>query len=363
MARPYRTASLLLASALVVVAVPGTANAFGEDDKSKQPSKPSGPSGDASGKSLMASVSNSKITLTYPGGRTAKASVGELTSVDPNWEPPACWYEPAFSPEELKDAVAAGEGGLVNAHVWWSNGLWVDHYEKGKPDSNFDLTLPEDTSADGYKDYNLGKKGMFWRSVVREGRYQDSAAWECGRIMFWQDAGTIPKDKHAPTPETLAAFAYDKIKVPDTEVELKPQAKSTVNLPTWAWLDKGTFKDVTVRADLPGTGLWAETTAKPVALHLEPGTDDAETHPASGDCEINDNGSIGAPYTKGASGEVPPCGITYLRAADGKPYQLKASITWEISWEGTGGAKGDLPNGTFETTQDMNVQEVQSVNR
>ena len=51
------------------------------------------------------------------------------------------------------------------------------------------------------------------------------------------------------------------------------------------------------------------------------------------------------------------------RATAGKPYQLKASVTWEISWEGTGGAQGDLPNGTFETTQDMNVQEIQSISR
>ena len=31
--------------------------------------------------------------------------------------------------------------------------------------------------------------------------------------------------------------------------------------------------------------------------------------------------------------------------------------------EGSGGAKGDLPDGTFETTQDMTVQEIQSINR
>ncbi|WAM00466.1 hypothetical protein [Streptomyces sp. Je 1-369] len=240
----------------------------------------------------MASVSNSKIKLTYPGGQTAKASVGELKSVDPTWEPPACWYEPVFSP-----------------------------------------------------------------------KHQDSKAWDCGRIMFWQDAGTIPKDKNAPTPETLATFAYDKVKVPDTEVELKPEGKSTVKLPTWAWLDKATFKDVTVRADLPGTGLWAVTTAKPVALHLEPGTEDAKTFPASGDCPVNEDGSIGDPYKKGNAGQDPPCGIQYLGATSGEPYELKASITWEISWEGTGGAKGDLPDGTFETTQDMNVQEIQSINR
>lgn len=136
-----------------------------------------------------------------------------------------------------------------------------------------------------------------------------------------------------------------------------------MNLPTWVWLDEGTFKEVKVRAELTDAGVWAETTAKPVALHLNPGTDDAETSPASGDCKINDDGSIGTPYTKGDADETPPCGITYLRASSGRPYKLKASITWEISWEGSGGAKGDLPDGTFETTQDMTVQEIQAINR
>ncbi|WP_406488708.1 hypothetical protein [Streptomyces phaeochromogenes] len=63
-----------------------------------------------------------------------------------------------------------------------------------------------------------------------------------------------------------------------TEIGLKPEAEFTVNLPTWVWLDKCTFQEVKVRAELPGTNRWA----KPVTLHLEPGTEDAETYPASG---------------------------------------------------------------------------------
>jgi predicted heme/steroid binding protein len=58
-----------------------------------------------------------------------------------------------------------------------------------------------------------------------------------------------------------------------------------------------------------------------------------------------------------------PCGIRYLRANNGTPYQLSASVTWQITWQGSNGTGGDLPDGTFETTQDMNVQEIQSINR
>jgi hypothetical protein len=242
----------------------------------------------------------------------------------------------------------------VTPTLSWGEDLMVDHYEKGKAESG---------SGDGYENYNLGKDGMFWRGVINADRAQDPESYDCEDTLFWQNAGTLPADRHAPTPDILAAYAYDKIKVPETEIEAKPATRSTVNLPTWVWLDKGTFKEVKVRAELAAAGVWAETTAKPVALHLNPGTGDAETYPTSGDCTINGDGSIGTPYAKGKAGRTPQCGITYRRATDGKPYRLSASITWKISWQGSGGAHGALPDGTFETTQDMDVQEIQSVNR
>ncbi|MFD7685298.1 hypothetical protein [Streptomyces sp. NPDC059781] len=317
--------------------------------------------GDTNGSGSL-SASASSIRISYPNGKAGGDKQGGLAAIDPNWEPPACWYEPAFTPEQLKDFVDTDGGGDVGIHEsWFGKELWTDHYKDGKPADNFDLHAPTDSTAEGYKDYNLGKDGYFWRGIAPDA--SDPESWDCGRIMFWVDAGEIPDDPNAPTPKMLAEYAYNEVEVPETEIELKPETRSTVNLPTWVWLDEGTFKEVTVRAELPNTGLWAETTAKPVALHLDPGTDDAETYPASGDCEIDDDGSIGTPYAKGDADRTPPCGIRYLRASTDAPYQLKASITWQISWEGTGGANGDLPDGTFETTQDMNVQEIQSINR
>ncbi|MFC9504953.1 hypothetical protein [Streptomyces sp. NPDC057002] len=347
----------LAAGSLVCTAGPAYANKP-VPGEAKPANGPQGGADDQGG--LSASVSN--IQLSYPSGGGGGGKKGNLGTVDPNWKPPACWYEPALSPEQLKRFVDTDSGGDVGIHEsWWGKGLWTDHYRDGKPAENFDMHSPKNSTAEGYKNYNLGKDGYFWRGVAPDPMASDS--WDCGRIMFWVDAGEVPDDPNSPTPKTLAEYAYNKVEVPDTKVELKPEGKSTVNLPTWVWLDKGTFKDVKVRAELPNTDLWAETTAKPVALHLEPGTDDAEVYPASGDCQINDDGSIGTPYTKGNADKTPPCGIRYLRATNGTPYQLSASITWQISWEGSDGSRGDLPDGTFETTQDMNVQEIQSINR
>lgn len=352
-----RAVTLTAASLVVTLLTPSAAFAWGTDpgEAAKPPAEDSA-KGTASGPELGAEVTRTRIVVTQPGGGTTKPSAGSLAAVDPNWKPPACWYEPLATPQQLKDATEKmNKGDLfsVNFGRRWGKDLLVDAFDKG--DATF-----TDTPT---KNYNVGKKGMFWRAVARQDRANDPESLDCSKNLFWQKAGTVPDDPNAPTPEVLAAYAYDKIRVPDTKVELKPQGKSTVNLPTWVWLDKAVFKDVTVRASLPHTGLYAVTTAKPVALHLDPGTGDAQTFPASGDCPVNEDGSIGTPYTKGASQENPPCGLAYLRATSGEPYQLKASVTWEISWEGTGKAKGDLPNGTFETTQDIKVQEIQSINR
>ncbi|WP_328335446.1 MULTISPECIES: hypothetical protein [unclassified Streptomyces] len=347
-----------LVSCLAIALSAPAAYSIGDKHDNGPVTPPAGPSGDASASTLTASVGTSSIKVTQVGGGPGSNAPKALAPVDPNWKPPACWYEPVATPEQLKAAVdqlkKGGDMVQVTPSLSWGEDLMVNSYEKGKPSG------PGEAS---YKNFNLGKDGMFWRGVMNKDMESDMASYSCERTLFWQAANTVPKDSHAPTPEVLASYAYDRIKVPDTKIELKPAAQSTVNLPTWVWSEKGRFKDVKVRAELPHTNLWAETTAKPVSLHLEAGTPDAETYPASGECPINDDGSIGAPYSKGDADKTPPCGITYLRATNGKAYQLKASVTWQISWTGSGGANGDLPDGAFESTQDMNVQEIQSVNR
>ncbi|WP_371527627.1 hypothetical protein OG302_17300 [Streptomyces sp. NBC_01283] len=346
----------LLATALTLGFSSTAAYAIG--DKNNQ--SPPGPSGGANGNTLNAGVGTTNIKVNQVSGGKGGSSAKGLAPVDPNWKPPACWYEPVATSEEVKAATdrlkkAPNENLVkVTPTLSWGQELMVNTFEKDKSPSD---------GIKSYKNFNLGKDGKFWRGVVNPAMKDDPGGYDCEEILFWQDAGTLPKIDNAPTPEVLASYAYDKVKVPDTKVELKPEARSTVNMPTWVWLDKGKFEPVKVRAELPGTNLWAETTAKPVALHLDPGTKDAQTFPASGDCKINDDGGIGTPYTKGSSKQDPPCGIAYHRSTGGKPFQMKASITWEITWEGSGNTGGDLPNGTFDGTQDVIVQEIQSINR
>ncbi|MFF5650460.1 hypothetical protein ACFY8N_18775 [Streptomyces collinus] len=339
---PALTRCLGLAALTVALTGLGTfpATAGGFDAVGSQQKKTSG---DSSGPAL-----ESRVSITVKGTK-AKGS-GPITSTAVDWEPPACWYEPYWKAKDFK---------TFNEAKW-------SMYESagGEPEGIADVQARY-KKGHPYNDFNVAKndEGMWWVAVKNPEMKDDPAANTCTRDPFWVDNGENPGVPQAIDTETLAGLAHQRTVVPPTEISVAPNGKSTVNAPTWVWLDKGAFKPVSVTASLPGTGLWATTTAKPVSLHLDPGTADAETLPASGECLINDDGSIGEPYARGKGELTPPCGVRYLRSSGDDTYGLEATLTWEITWEGAGGTGGDLPNGTFATTTEVPVQEIQSVNR
>ncbi|MFF4506635.1 hypothetical protein [Streptomyces sp. NPDC001401] len=272
-------------------------------------------------------------------------SVGPVTSTT-SWTPPACWYAPKYTPAQLKAYLEPIWAADSTGYEW--DATQRDRYVNGHP----------------YKDFNKDKtgKGYWWDSYVDEAF---PPGWDkCTKPIFWVDKGDPPPAdiENAVTPEVLGKLAYKEIRVPGTKVTLAPAGTTKVNLKTWAWLDGAAFKPVSVTASVPALGISATTTATPVSLKIDPGTADAETYPASGVCEIK-NGQIGEPYAKGKANETPPCGVNYLRSSGDSSYPLKATITWKIHWTGTGVPGGNLPDGTFGATQDVTVQEIQSVNR
>ncbi|MFF1625369.1 hypothetical protein [Streptomyces sp. NPDC058272] len=275
-------------------------------------------------------------------------SAGPVTSTT-TWTPPACYYAPKYTPDQLKKYLEPIWGAESTGYQW--DAEQRAKYVDGHP----------------YKDFNKDKagKGYWWDSYVTKGREGDPGALDCDKPIFWVDTNDDPPADipEAITPERLAKLAYAEIRVPSTKVELAPAGTTKVNLPTWAWLDTAKFKPVSVTASVPLLGIEATTTAEPVSLKIEPGTGDAVTYPASGVCEF-DGGHIGEAYAKGKSDETPPCGVEYLRSSGDGSFQLRATITWKIHWTGTGVTEArDLPEGTFGATQDVVVQEIQSVNR
>ncbi|MFD4574896.1 hypothetical protein ACFWNK_20560 [Streptomyces sp. NPDC058417] len=291
--------------------------------------------------------------VTYSGSVRSRRDGSGLRPVT-DWTPPACWYEPRSVVEfetyvetmYEKTVDAPGQANYAKTAV----SQFRDIYKDGE-----------------YQDYNAeqAEKGNWWVAVQNPDRLDDPASMSCGRSPFWVENGADPGVERAVSPQLLAEAAYDAIRLPGTRIDLAPAETTKVNLPTWAWLDKATFRDVSVTAslDVAGVTVQATTTARPVSLRIEPGTADATPHPASGVCVIGADGSIGEPYTRGDAGRTPPCGVSYLRSSGNGGFPLRATVTWEIDWSGTGGTGGDLPDGAFGTTQAVTVQEIQSVNR
>ncbi|MFF0005933.1 hypothetical protein ACFYQT_21160 [Streptomyces tibetensis] len=272
-------------------------------------------------------------------------SAGALTSTT-SWSPPPCWYAPKYTPDQLKKYLEPTWEAGSTGYEW--DAKQRDRYVNGHP----------------YKDFNKDKtgKGYFWDSFVNK---DFPPGWNsCEKPIFWVDQGDPPPAniENAVTPKVLAELAYAEIRVPSTKVTLAPAAQTKVNLPTWAWLDAADFKPVSVTASVPVIGISATATATPEALRIEPGTEDAVTYPASGVCAF-DNGRIGEPYAPGKADRTPPCGVRYLRSSGDGTYPLRATVTWNITWTGTGGTGGRLPEGSFGATQDVVVQEIQAVNR
>ncbi|MEW2303357.1 hypothetical protein AB0958_25925 [Streptomyces sp. NPDC006655] len=299
--------------------------------------------GDSSSDGTLSSTAGAIVYDRSKNG--SGASVGPVTSTT-SWTPPACWYAPKYSPAEFKAYVEPIWAADSTGYQW--DAEQRDRYVNGHP----------------YKDFNEDKtgKGYWWDSYVNK---SFPPGWDkCDEPYFWVDKGAAPPADIPNTISTkiLGELAYNEIRVPTTEVSLKPAGTTKVNLATWAWLDKATFKPVSVTASVPLLGISATTTAEPVSLRIDPGTSDAVTYPASGVCEFN-NGSVGEEYTAGDAGKTPPCGVKYLRSSGNGSYQLKATVTWKIHWTGSDGNGDNLPDGAFGRSQDVVVQEIQSVNR
>ncbi|MFJ5612235.1 hypothetical protein ACIQCJ_22950 [Streptomyces sp. NPDC093221] len=339
---------MALAAAMTLLTVtPGIAHAGiggpGTKGRAKPPARPKS-EGTADGGKISA-LAGVQFDLSKNG---TGPKTGAVTPVS-NWTPPACWYAPKYDSEgAARDFL--GYDRSPN-HTGMEDAQWVrDRYVNGHPYTNFNLAKQG--------------KGYWWGTFFDENQLTDPAADDCTKPPFWVDTGAAPPPvKNAVTPEILAQLAYAQILIPQGKANLNPDGTLIVNVATWVWMDHTTFHPVSVRAYVSVLGIEATTTATPIGLHIDPGTDDATLIPASGECPIDAHGNVGTPYPKGADSDNPPCGVTYHRSTQNQgPYPLKATVTWKISWTGTGQPTPvALPDGTFGTPQDAFVREYQTV--
>jgi hypothetical protein len=155
-----------------------------------------------------------------------------------------------------------------------------------------------------------------------------------------------------PSPAQLAAQALNQLRLPAPKIEANPTGDQLVSLPTWMWLDRASWGDVSATAAVPGVSVTA--VAKPTSVTWTMG----------------DGGSVtctgpGSPFAAGGNPKAasPDCGYTYHQSSAGQPSQafpVTAIVSWTVTWAGAGQG-GTFPNMTTAATVAFRVAESQGI--
>jgi hypothetical protein len=170
----------------------------------------------------------------------------------------------------------------------------------------------------------------------------------------------VPAGVPAVTPALLAQEASDRLALSRPTIRRSPSEGlryhgdpyTWVNLWTWFWTDPASYRALTQTVQVGG--VFATVTAKPVGLLLDPG---------EGSIPVRCDGP-GRAWTE-ADGNSPPlsgCGFSYSHVTDGTVL-TRVAILWRVSWSGSGGAGGVLPQLRTEVTAPLRVLQAQVVNR
>jgi hypothetical protein len=159
-----------------------------------------------------------------------------------------------------------------------------------------------------------------------------------------------------PAPEVLARLAVKYLRLPSPVIRSSPAqaALQLTNLPTWLWINPAEWVPESKTAAVPGESVTA--TATPVSVTWHPG--DGSTVTCQG---------AGTPYASAdnPAAASPDCGHTYTSSSAGQPggaFQATATIAWDVTWQGAGGAGGVLPPLFTTAVAAFRVAESQALN-
>ncbi|MFG2845961.1 hypothetical protein ACGF12_22745 [Kitasatospora sp. NPDC048296] len=297
--------------------------------------------GNGNGSSTPGSI-ESHVVITDSAGAAVEGAQ-HLVSAGVAWDPPACWYEPAYTPDQFDSAYQQTMAGLSGAGSYDA----LAEYQKLK--------------ADG--DFHRGQDGMWWSMVKSKKAWGIPNRSSCEQPpgVVWVPTGTRLAGVLAVTPEMLSKLAYGATKLPPPSVKLSPAPdKQTVNLPTFVSFAQP-IQPVSVTASLnyAGVSVAASTLAVPVSLRIDAGTSDASPAMCTYPFTKSGNG-----YQVDSSGAA--CNITYQRSSRGGSYPLTAQVTWKVTWTPSADPNAQpanpLPDGvTGGAPQDVIVREIQTI--
>ncbi|MEU6084112.1 hypothetical protein [Streptomyces sp. NPDC047108] len=320
------TSTAICAAAALML---GTTSASADTDMGQKP-----PPSDSKPSNEIGSLVQFKASRPGSGGRP-------MTPVAGNWNPPACWYEPKYTPKELQDYLASHDYGSGSAGNGMSEEYGKDNFHKGDKGAWYELVKSGDASLEEF-------------------------AERCASLDVYQWIG--PADPAPPgtpvvDPQVLAGLAYDRTRLPAPPMKLSPSAENqVVNLETYASFTEELDRVwVTASLNHMDVNVAATTVATPVELHIEAGTEYA--NPQSCTYDLVRKGGGYSVNTRESD-----CNITYRKSSGDGTYKLQASITWKVTWTDSTDPDGPaqqppLPNGESTNQQDVTVKEVQAINR
>jgi hypothetical protein len=154
-----------------------------------------------------------------------------------------------------------------------------------------------------------------------------------------------------PPPVVVARQAANKLTLvtPKIGANPSPAGEQLVSLPTWLWLQAGSWEPQSATAAVPGVSVTATATPTKVTWSM-------------GDGETVECEGPGTVFPAGGDPRAtsPTCGHTYTQSSAGRPgsaFRVSATVSWSITWFG-GGEQGELP--AMETTADTTFQVAES---
>jgi len=172
------------------------------------------------------------------------------------------------------------------------------------------------------------------------------------RAPVWIPDGQAPGAAPLPSPEELAQQARSQLRLPAPRIVSNTAGIKLVTLPTWLWLDRGSWGAESATASVPGASVTATATPTSVSWSLGDGTDLTCT-------------GAGTPFPAGADPQAasPDCGHTYRRSSAGAPhlaFPASATVHWTVIWSGMG-TGGTFPDMTTTASASFRVAEAQAL--
>jgi len=171
--------------------------------------------------------------------------------------------------------------------------------------------------------------------------------------VVWIYDGSSPRT----SPSALALQAVSDLQLPALSEHTSPAASSiTVQVPTWLWVDAGTWDAITATASAGPVSATATATPYEVVWDMGDGS------------RITCHGP-GTPWNSNSPADVPSgCSYTYSQSSASQPdgtFTVTTTVYWHVTWTAKGapggGDLGLIPGASTQTT--AFVQEVHAINR